>query len=31
MTKLGWTPKQIREGIERNEYEQIDLNQLGNS
>jgi hypothetical protein len=31
MTKLGWTPKQIRAGIERHEYEQIDLNNLGNS
>ncbi len=31
MTKLGWTPKQIRAGIERGEYEQIDLNKLGNS
>jgi hypothetical protein len=31
MTKLGWTPKQIRAGIERQEFEQIDLNKLGNS
>jgi Protein of unknown function with PCYCGC motif len=31
MTKLGWTPKQIRAGIERKEYEQIDLNKLGTS
>jgi hypothetical protein len=31
MTKLGWTPKQIRAGIERQEYQQIDLNKLGNS
>ena len=31
MTKLGRTPKQIREGIERKEYEQIDLDQIGNS
>jgi hypothetical protein len=31
MTQLGKTPKQIREGIERKEYEQIDLDQLGNS
>jgi len=31
MTKLGKTPKQIREGIERKEYEQIDLDALGNS
>ncbi|HEX3438342.1 MAG TPA: CYCXC family (seleno)protein [Pseudacidobacterium sp.] len=29
MTKLGKTPKQIREGIERKDYESIDLNQLG--
>lgn len=28
-TKLGWTPKQIRAGIERNDYERIDLNKLG--
>ena len=31
MTKLGKTPKEIRGGIERKEYEQIDLDQLGNS
>jgi hypothetical protein len=31
MTKLGWTPKQIRAGIELKEYEQIDLNKLGAS
>ncbi len=31
MTKLGKTPKEIREGIERKDYEQIDLDQLGNS
>jgi hypothetical protein len=31
MTKLGWTPKQIRAGIERQEYQQIDLNQIGAS
>lgn len=31
MTKRGWTPSQIRAGIERNEYQQIDLNKLGNS
>lgn len=31
MTRRGWTPKQIREGIERNEYEQIDLTKLGTS
>jgi len=30
-TKLGWTPKQIREGIERKEYESIDLDNLGTS
>jgi hypothetical protein len=30
-TKLGWTPKQIRDGIERKEYEKIDLNKFGNS
>jgi hypothetical protein len=30
-SKLGWTAKQIREGIERNEFEQIDLNKLGKS
>jgi hypothetical protein len=29
MTKLGKTPKQIRDGIEHKEYEQIDLDQLG--
>ncbi len=29
MTKMGKTPKQIREGIEHNEYQTIDLNQLG--
>jgi Protein of unknown function with PCYCGC motif len=28
MTRLGWTPKQIREGIEHKQYEQIDLNAL---
>jgi hypothetical protein len=28
MTSKGWTPKQIRAGIERKEYEKIDLNQL---
>jgi hypothetical protein len=28
MTNQGWTPKQIRAGIERNEYEQIDLAKL---
>ena len=31
MTKLGRTPKQIREGIERREYESIDLDALGRS
>jgi hypothetical protein len=31
MTLQGKTPKQIREGIERKDFEQIDLNQLGNS
>ena len=31
MTKLGKTPKEIREGIERKDYEQIDLDQIGNS
>jgi Protein of unknown function with PCYCGC motif len=29
MTKLGWTPRQIRAGIERHEYEKIDLDSLG--
>jgi hypothetical protein len=31
MTKLGRTPQQIREGIERKEYESIDLDALGRS
>jgi hypothetical protein len=31
MTRRGWTPKQIREGIEHQQFEQIDLNALGNS
>ncbi|MGC2544223.1 MAG: CYCXC family (seleno)protein [Silvibacterium sp.] len=31
MTKLGWTPQQIRACIERKQYEQIDLNNLGKS
>ncbi|MGH9588468.1 MAG: CYCXC family (seleno)protein [Acidobacteriaceae bacterium] len=31
MTKHGWTAKQIRAGIERQEYEKIDLKKLGNS
>ena len=29
MTKLGKTPAEIRAGIERKEYEQIDLDALG--
>lgn len=29
MTKRGWTAKQIRAGIERGDYEKIDLNKLG--
>jgi Protein of unknown function with PCYCGC motif len=31
MTKLGWTPKQIRAGIEGKAYEKIDLNKIGAS
>lgn len=31
MTKLGKTPQQIRAGIERKEYESIDLDALGRS
>ena len=31
MTKLGKSAKQIRDGIEHKEYEQIDLDQIGNS
>jgi hypothetical protein len=31
MTQLGKTPKQIRDGIEHKDYEQIDLDQLGAS
>jgi Protein of unknown function with PCYCGC motif len=31
MTKRGWTPKQIRDAIERKEYEKIDLEKLGKS
>jgi Protein of unknown function with PCYCGC motif len=31
MTRLGKTPKEIRAGIERKDYEQIDLDALGNS
>ena len=30
-TKQGWTPKQIRAGIERKEFESIDLDTLGRS
>jgi hypothetical protein len=29
MTKLGKTPREIRDGIERKDYDSIDLNQLG--
>ncbi|HVW76767.1 MAG TPA: CYCXC family (seleno)protein [Alloacidobacterium sp.] len=29
MTKLGKTPKEIREGVERGDYQSIDLEQLG--
>jgi hypothetical protein len=29
MTRKGWTPKQIREGIERGEWKQIDLEAVG--
>lgn len=31
MTKKGWTPKQIREGIEHQAYEKIDLMKFGAS
>jgi hypothetical protein len=31
MTKLGKTPQQIRDGIERQEYQQVDLEKLGKS
>jgi hypothetical protein len=31
MTKQGWTPQQIRAGIERRAYESIDLDTLGRS
>jgi Protein of unknown function with PCYCGC motif len=31
MTKLGKTPKEIRHGIEHQDYESIDLEQLGKS
>ncbi|HEX3986845.1 MAG TPA: CYCXC family (seleno)protein [Acidobacteriaceae bacterium] len=31
MTKLGKTPKQIRQGIERGDYKSIDLDALGRS
>lgn len=30
-TRKGWTPKQIRAGIERGEWKQIDLNAIGAS
>lgn len=30
-TKQGWTPKQIRAGIEHKEFESIDLDSLGRS
>lgn len=30
-TRQGWTPQQIRAGIERKEYESIDLDALGRS
>jgi hypothetical protein len=29
MTRLGWTPLQIRKGIEEGQYESINLNKLG--
>lgn len=29
MTKKGWTPKQIRAGIERGDWKQIDLTAIG--
>lgn len=29
MTRKGWTPQQIRGGIERGEWKKIDLNNLG--
>jgi hypothetical protein len=28
MTRKGWTPEQIRAGIERGEYKKIDLNTI---
>ncbi len=31
MTRLGRTPKQIRDGIEHKDYESINLDKLGNS
>jgi hypothetical protein len=31
MTKMGWTPKQIRDGVERHDFERIDLEKLGTS
>jgi hypothetical protein len=31
MTKLGKTPKEIRAGIERKEFQSIDLDALGRS
>lgn len=31
MTKRGWTPKQIRDAIEHQAYEKIDLEKLGKS
>jgi len=31
MTKRGWTPKQIRDAIEHQEYKSIDLEKLGKS
>ncbi|HTV04030.1 MAG TPA: CYCXC family (seleno)protein [Acidobacteriaceae bacterium] len=31
MTQRGWTPKQIREAIERKAYDKIDLEKLGRS
>lgn len=31
MTKAGWTPQQIRDGIEHKQYEAIDLDALGRS
>lgn len=31
MTKRGWTPKQIRAGIEHQDFDSIDLSKLGQS